>query len=238
LCLFFGYGNLPVAEAFKNQLIVVEPSIGYASMFAPIQIFETYSHMHAMYGAAKRNVPLDTSFVVYPGFKRSDFIYKPQKQNYVLFLGRITSFKGANIAYDICNTNKQEAIFAGPNILGLKDTKYCKMIGFVEPKQRSELLANAKCLFAPSCFLEPTNWGIIEAQFSGTPTLSTDFGGPTETVKNGITGFRTNQTKNFIKLLNRISEINPKDCLDNAIANFSIEKQMNNYEDIFVSLIS
>ena len=44
--------------------------------------------------------------------------------------------KGAKTAYDICNAIGQEIHFAGPNILGLKDTKHCKMLGFVEPEER------------------------------------------------------------------------------------------------------
>ena len=60
------------------------------------------------------------------------------------------------------NHIKQETIFAGPNILKLQDTKYCKFVGFVDPIKRKELLSNSKlrlalasdiaCASAPAAF--------------------------------------------------------------------------------------
>lgn len=236
LC-WFGFGHLECAEHFKNKALIIEPSIGYDSMFAPIKIFETKSQLHKMHGLAQTNVDFEREFVVYPGFDPGDFEYKSSKSNTALFLGRIIPEKGAKLAYDICNHIKQEIIFAGPNIMKLQDTKYCKFVGFVEPKQRKELLSNAKFLFAPSLFIEPCNWTVIEAQFSGTPTITTDFGGFTETVAQLKTGFRCFDSQTMIHSIFNINTINPSECYKNAINNFTLEKQSNNYEALFKSII-
>jgi glycosyltransferase involved in cell wall biosynthesis len=213
------------------------PSIGYDSMFAQIKMFETYSQMHKLHGASKTNVHFNKEFVVYPGFKKEDFLFKKQKSNIALFLGRVTEQKGAKAAYDMCNAIGQEIYFAGPNILKLKDTKYCKMLGFVEPEERKKLLSDAQFLLAPSFFVEPCNWTVIEAQFSGTPTITTDFGGFTETVKQSYTGFRCSTYQQFNFAVRKgYKEINPENCLKNAVHNFTIEIQCNHYEMIFKSL--
>lgn len=236
LC-WFGYAHEPCVKHFNDKAIVVEPSIGYDSMFAEIKIFETYAQMHKMHGIAKSNVQFHEEFVAYPGFYEKDFLYKKEKSNVALFLGRMIELKGAKAAYDMCNTVGQEIYFAGPNILGLKDTKYCKMIGFVEPEERKKLLSEAKFLLAPSFFVEPCNWTVIEAQFSGTPTITTDFGGFTETVKQGYTGFRCSTYNQFNFAIRKgYKEINPENCLRNAMHNFTIEIQCNQYEMIFKSL--
>jgi len=238
LC-WFGYAHEQCVKHFNDKAIIVEPSIGYDSMFAQIKIFETYAQMHKMHGVAKSNVQFHEEFVAYPGFYEKDFLYKKEKSNVALFLGRIIEQKGAQAAYDMCNMVGQEIYFAGPNILGLKDTKYCKMIGFVEPEERKKLLSEAEFLLAPSFFIEPCNWTVIEAQFSGTPTITTDFGGFTETVKQGYTGFRCSTYNQFNFAIRKgYKEINPENCLRNAIHNFTIEIQCNQYEMIFKSLIS
>lgn len=237
LC-WFGYAHAACVKHFNDKAIIVEPSIGYDSMFAPIKIFETYAQLHKMHGLCKKNVEFNQEFVIPPGFKKEDFTFKKDKSNIALFLGRITESKGAQAAYGMCNAIGQEIYFAGPNILGLKDTKYCKILGFVGPEERKKLLSEAKFLLAPSFFTEPCNWTAIEAQFSGTPTITTDFGGFTETVKQGHTGFRcsTHQQFNFA-IRKGYKEIDPENCLKNAMHNYTMEIQCNQYEMVFKSLI-
>jgi len=237
LC-WFGFGHEECAKKFQNKAIVIEPSIGYDSMFAPIKIFETKSQLHKLHGMEKTIVNFGSEFVIYPGFEENDFEYKTQKSDTALFLGRIINEKGARLTYDICNYMKQEIIFAGPNILNLSDTKYCKFIGFVDPIKRKELLSNAKCLIAPSLFMEPCNWTVIEAQFSGTPTITTDFGGFTETVEQNKTGYRCFNVNNLINAIKAIKNISPLDCRSNAINKYTLEIQCNHYEFIFKSLMN
>ena len=237
LC-WFGFAHEPCVKYFYDKAIVIEPSIGYDSMFAPIKIFETYSQMHKMHGHSTTHIGLGSEYVVYPGFESKDFIYKKDKSNTALFLGRIIEQKGAKLVYDICNNIGQDIIFAGPNILNLKDTKYCKFIGFIDPTQRMHLLSDAKFLFAPSLFIEPCNWTIIEAQFSGTPTITTDFGGFTETVLQAQTGFRCSTINDMIYSIQNINKlIDPQNCYNNANSRFTIKQQCDYYEYLFKNLI-
>ena len=236
LC-WFGFAHEPCVKHFYDKAIVVEPSIGYDSLFAPIKMFETNSQMHKMHGYSKTYVELGCEYVVYPGFDPDDFIYKKEKSNTALFLGRIIEDKGAKLAYDICNDVGQDIIFAGPNILNLKETKYCKFAGFVDPIRRMNLLSDAKFLFAPSLFMEPCNWTVIEAQFSGTPTITTNFGGFTETVLQGETGLRCSTTNDMIYATQNIDKlINPENCYKNANSRFTIKHQCDYYEYIFRNL--
>ncbi|NDB27964.1 glycosyltransferase [archaeon] len=237
LC-WFGFAHEPCVKYFYDKAIVIEPSIGYDSMFAPIKIFETYSQMHKMHGHSTTHIGLGSEYVVYPGFESKDFIYKKDKSNTALFLGRITEEKGAKLVYDICNNIGQDIIFAGPNLLNLKDTKHCKFIGFVEPSKRMHLLSDAKFLFAPSLFIEPCNWTVIEAQFSGTATITTNFGGFIETVLQGHTGLRCSTVNDIIYSVQNINKlINPENCYKNAVTNYTIEKQCNYYEYLFKMLL-
>lgn len=237
LC-WFGYAHEPCVKHFYDKAIIIEPSIGYDSMFAPIKMFETYSQMHKMHGSAKTYIDFGSEYVVYPGFDPDDFIYNKEKSNAGLFLGRIIEDKGAKLAYDICNHIGQDIIFAGPNILNLKDTKYCKFAGFVDPIERKKLLSDAKFLFAPSLFMEPCNWVVIESQFSGTPPITTDFGGFTETILQGETGLRCSSVNDMIYAIQNIDKIiNNENCYKNAASRFTIKQQCDYYEYLFKSLM-
>lgn len=234
---WFGYGHEPCVSNFYDKAYVIEPSIGYDSMFAPYKIFETKSQMHRMHGI--NNVPVDfgKEFVVYPGFEKSDYEFKFEKSNTAVFLGRIVPDKGAQIVYDICNELDQDIYFLGANIMNLKDTKNCKFVGFANPETKKNYLRDAKFLFVPSLFIEPCNWTAIEAQFAGTPVICTDFGGFTETVVQGTTGFRCLNTNSIYQAIRNIDKINPFNCYQNAINNFTIEKQCNDYEIVFNNLL-
>jgi len=237
LC-WFGFGHERCAKNFYDKAIVVEPSIGYDSMFAPVKIFETYAQMHKMHGNSQTNVSFGREDVVYPGFNPDDFLYKMKKSQTALFLGRIVEAKGAKLVYDICNYIKQHIIFAGPNILGLQDTKYCQFVGFVDPVKRMHLLSEAKFLFAPSLFIEPCNWTVIEAQFSGTPTITTNFGGFTETVVQNKTGIKCSDIDSIVIAAQNIDKlIDPQDCFNNACSKFTLTQQCDSYEHLFKSLI-
>ena len=78
LC-WFGFGHELCVKNFYNKAIVVEPSIGYDSMFAPIKIFETYSQMHKMHGVAQDTINFGKEYVVYPGFDPNDFLFKENR---------------------------------------------------------------------------------------------------------------------------------------------------------------
>ena len=83
LC-WFGFTHEPCVKHFYDKAIVVEPSIGYDSMFAPIKMFETHAQMHKMHGAAKTYVDFESEFVVYPGFDPQDFLYKKEISEFCL----------------------------------------------------------------------------------------------------------------------------------------------------------
>lgn len=238
LCLFFGYGNLSVAEAFKNQLIVVEASIGYNSMFAPIKIFETYSHQSWLYGKEQKNPELCNNWVVYPGFNENDFVYREKKDNYSVMCARLTIEKGTKVAYDLFNFLEEDLILIGPNLLKLPDTKWCKFIGFLEPQNRNEIISRAKLSMCPSLFVDPTNWSCIESQFCGTPVISTNWGGFVETNIQGVTGYRFSDTRLLPQLVKNINKIQNQNCLNNARNKFLLKTQMDNYESLFLSICS
>ena len=234
---FWGVGHEDCCLELRDDFIVVEPSVGYDSGFAPFKVFESYSQLHKMqFPFYRSNLPSFTDAVIPPGFYQQDFQYNQEKENYILFLGRMVEAKGINIAQELSKAHRIPIKFVGPQNLnnGLKkDNDLAEYIDTVSYKERKTLLSNAKALIMPSLFSEPCGWSMIEAFFSGTPVISTDWGGLSEYNKHGLTGFRCRSLNEFYHALGSIDDISPQYCRDYAKANFSIDLVCEMYENYF-----
>jgi glycosyltransferase involved in cell wall biosynthesis len=98
LLCFWGFAHQPIADAHPD-LIAVEPGIGCTNKpFTKQSIFESYAVMNVVYGKYDRN-PHWYDAVIPNYFDVADFEYSPEeKANYFLFIGRVYSGKGIDIA--------------------------------------------------------------------------------------------------------------------------------------------
>jgi glycosyltransferase involved in cell wall biosynthesis len=236
---FWGMGNQG-ATGPNSDLIVVEPSIGYDSFYAPNRVFETYTHMHRMLGEKNIMVPNWTDHVVPPGFNKDDFEFKKEKGDYLLFLGRMIDLKGIKIAQEVSKITGTPIKFVGPQNLNntlVEDNPLAEYIHTVSVEERKILLSNAKALIAPTCYMEPCGWVMIEAFFSGTPVISTDWGGFCEYNKQGLTGIRCKNLNEFAHSIKVVEGLDKQEIRDYAVNNFTFETQMAAFENYFKMLL-
>jgi len=237
---FWGFGHKTACEKVQDRLIVVEPSIGYDSIFAAHRVFESYAQLHKLLAASKLHHPSYTDHVIPPGFNPNDFEFSAQKEKYLLFLGRITDGKGVCIADELSRALRWPIKFVGPHNLKTslrRDNPYAEYIPTVSTEERKHLLKNAKALIMPTLYVEPCGWAMMEAWFSGTPTLTTDWGGPSEYNLHRRTGFKCRTLNEFYHAATLIDTINPEYCRRYAESNFNIKDIMNQYESYFNLLI-
>lgn len=234
LCMW-GHGHKPVADAHKD-LIAVEPGIGYAGgWFAKYKAFESYAILHCYLGTAPIGMSHQISWydVVIPNyFDPADFTFQDKKEDYLLFLGRLTIAKGTDIAVDIAKATGKKLIVAG-QIAGYEPPKNdpnIEFVGFADKEKRRHLLANAKAVLMPTMFIEPFGGVHVEAMFSGTPVITTDWGVFTETVQQGKQGYRCRSFQQFVEAVNNIDKIKPQDCRDWAMQNFTMARCNEMYE--------
>lgn len=236
---FWGSGVRPVCDA-HNDLIVVEPGIGYAGgHWARWKVFESYAIFHSYCGMnAVGTCNQDWYNVVIPNyFDLEDFKFDPEnKEDYFLYMGRVYEGKGTHIAIDVTRELGKRLIIAGQNNLesmGYKETpKHVEFVGYADINLRKKLMSRAKGAFAPSMYTEPFGGVQIEMLLSGTPTITTDWGSFTENNIHGVTGYRCRSWDQFLYAAENINNIKPENCRLFG-ENFSLEKVAPMYEEYF-----
>ena len=242
LLCFWGNGVFKVADAFKDDddIIVVEPGIGYAATFADYRVFESYALYHADFGVEKTSVANRNNWydIVIPNyFDLDEFEYSEDKEDYFLFLGRVYTGKGIHIAEQICEALGKKLIVAGQ----IGDEKYVpkecsEWVGYADVETRKKLMSKAQCTIIASTYVEPFGGVQIESLLSGTPTITTDWGAFAENNINGLTGYRCRTFNDFIWAAENIDRIKPKDCRKFG-EKFSLENIAPLYEKYFKDIL-
>jgi len=243
VCMF-GIANKDATENNKD-LKIVEPSIGYAThtVFADFRVFTSYAHMHMFYG--ERNMLMNPSWwddVILNAFTPSEFEYVEDKDDYFLYFGRVIESKGVHLAIQATEVTGNKLIIAGPGDLTNigyppgEVPSHVTLVGPCDVVQRKQLMSKARAIIGPTYYVEPFGNMVVEGYMSGTPAITTDWGGFTETVIQGVTGFRCRTFREIVNAINNIDSIDKKACRDWAIKHCSDEVIHNQFDEYFKNI--
>ena len=91
-------------------------------------------------------------------------------------------------------------------------------------------MARAQAVLTPTLYVEPFNMVAIEAQMLGTPVISTDWGGFTETVEIGLSGFRCHYLGEFVTALRAAPWLDREAIRARANRLYSVEAVIPQYQ--------
>lgn len=238
ICLIGGYAHKKIADEFPNNKSV-EFGIGYAGVFSKYRVFESYAWMHTVIGAQSggnaANADGSEFDTVIPNQIEDslyDFAPAAPPHDYALYVGRLVDRKGYKIAQDICQAKGLRLILAGPGT----PSGYGEFLGEVDAVKRTELMRNAKCLFAPTIYVEPFGTVHVEAMACGTPIIASDWGVFTETITQGVHGFRCRSFNEFSNALDLVDQLDRKRIRDDAFLRFSMSTVAKQYDAYFTRL--
>jgi glycosyltransferase involved in cell wall biosynthesis/SAM-dependent methyltransferase len=240
ICISWGGPQHDATQPLKHRAFVVESGIGYQYPYADYRVYESYAWLHMIMGRDNLMQGGTWYYSVIPNaFDPEMFEYRESPDGYFLYLGRLTDDKGVSLAVDVARRAGRKLKMAGqgnPDRF-IQDTPHVEYLGVVGVEERKELLAGAAALLCPTFYVEPFGGVAVEAQLSGTPVITTDWGAFTETVLPNVTGYRCRTMDHFDYAARNIDKIDPANCRKWAM-NYSLASVSGMYEEFFQMLLN
>lgn len=195
---------------------------------------------------ADRNAALKYIATVYNGIDKRQFDFNDVPRDYLLYFGRIHHDKGTYEAIQIAKQSKRKLIIAGiiqdqayfdEKVAPWINNEDVLYLGSAGPQQRNELLRNASALLHPINFNEPFGLSVAESMFCGTPVIAFRKGAMGELIIDGKTGFLVDTINDAVERLPNIRSINRLDCREWAELNFSREKMVGDYIEVYEEVL-
>ncbi|SEH03087.1 Glycosyltransferase involved in cell wall bisynthesis [Nonomuraea solani] len=192
----------------------------------------------------------ELSFVgtVHNGIDVEGFPYGADKQDYVLFLGRIIPEKGVDLAIEAARIARVPLVIAGQLLdrhQEFFERKVAPALGddvvWYGPASRSQakqLLRHARALLMPYRWEEPFGKVLVEAQACGTPVVSVPSGAVPEVVANGVTGWLRATPEEMAVALRQVGRLSSLACREWAQTRFSRARMAADYARLYAELLA
>lgn len=170
--------------------------------------------------------------------------YRASKQDYLLFIGRMSPQKGAHLAVETARRLGRKLVVATKRVepaerayfeaeVAPRLTSDVKVLDHLSFPEKAELYANAACTLMPIQWPEPFGLVMTESLACGTPVVAWRNGSVPEIVDDGVTGFIVEDLDEFVAAVGRAEQIDPRACRAAVEARFSIEAMLDGYEAVY-----
>jgi len=188
------------------------------------------------------------SEVIHNGIALENFSFKKKAGDYFVYLGYLTPNKGAHIAAQAAKWARVNLKLAGSykgceKYFKEKIKPYLKKnkieyVGVASPIKRNKLLGGAKAILVPVQWEEPFGLVMIEAMACGAPVIGFNKAAVPEIVNDGKTGFVVEDLREMMSAIKRIDQIDRTDCRRHVEKNFSVEKMVDRYEEMYRKIVN
>jgi glycosyltransferase involved in cell wall biosynthesis len=188
--------------------------------------------------------------VIQNGIALERFAFRRDKQNYLLWMGRICEEKAPHLAIAAAKQAGAPLILAGQVFPFSYHQQYFEReirpwlgagVTFVDSplfEQKVDLLQNARALLLPSTAQETSSLVAMEAMACGTPVIATRRGAFPEIVAHSETGYIVNNVREMASAVAEVSNINPAACRRRVDESFSAKRMAREYEELYRRLLA
>lgn len=182
---------------------------------------------------------------IWNGVGVDDFVYKEKKDDFFLWMAgtdwgegkglfsSITIAKKLGLKLKIAGGGKNQSII---DEIKRSCNQKIEFLGFVNGKEKMELLSNTKALLMIGNILDACPLSTIEAWASGTPIIARDLGVYPEIIRNDV-GFVCSTSTDIIRSIVGVDKINPLDCRKYFLENFTSVIVANKYVKVYEQVI-
>lgn len=197
--------------------------------------------------------PAGGKWCAIPNFVETDkisFVPRAAADAPLLFLSRIESVKGPDLAIAVARASGRRLLLAGNRAdrgaerdfweraiapeIGRNGIEH---IGEVDNKQKNSLLGRAAALIVPIQWDEPFGIVFAEALAAGTPVITCPRGALPEIVEHGHTGFFMETIPEGVAAVRRLHELNRQTCRHAAETRFSVAVCAAKYLELYQRMI-
>jgi glycosyltransferase involved in cell wall biosynthesis len=182
------------------------------------------------------------------GLDVNDYPFQAEKEDYLVFLGRIYADKGLHTAIQLAQETGRRLLIAGPvfppdkpyfdqAIYPHLDKERIIYRGPADFQQKVELLSRAQALILPLEVDEAFGLVLLESMACGTPVLAYDRGAVREVVVSGQTGFVVPDFSTLREALTLVPRIKPSNCREHVEKHFSLDQMVESYLHLYRRLI-
>ena len=170
-----------------------------------------------------------------------------EKQDYVLWIGRMAPMKGAHRAIEAARLAGKNLVLAGPVQTGQEqyfrehiephiDGQRVRYVGEVAGAAKQQLYANAQALLMPVRWPEPFGMVMIEALATGTPVIAFPEGAAAEIVIDGENGMLVSDEPQMARAIDQVGAmgaIDPARCRASVAERYDIAVTATGYERVY-----
>jgi glycosyltransferase involved in cell wall biosynthesis len=186
------------------------------------------------------NIPNALDFSLYP--------VKPHRGDYLLFLGRMSTDKGAHRAVAVARESGLPLKIAGKQREPAEVDYFrqyvephlvdgIEYLGEVTHGQKVELLQDARATLFPIEWEEPFGLVMIESMACGTPVIATGWGAVPEVIEDGRSGIVVGSYREMAGALERADELDPFELRRYVEERFSPERMVAEYVEAYTRAI-
>jgi glycosyltransferase involved in cell wall biosynthesis len=186
---------------------------------------------------------------VYNAVDVSNYRFRPEPGDYLVFLGRISPEKRPDRAIEIARDVGMRLVIAAK--VDAVDQDYwehaikpmvdahpglIEYVGEVDERGKDELLGGAYAYLFPIDWPEPFGLTMAEAMATGTPVIASRAGAVPEVVEDGVTGFVCDSISAMVAAVPRVKDLDRRACRARIERLFSPPAMAAGYERAYAAV--
>lgn len=186
---------------------------------------------------------INCAATIYHGVDVESFPFRPDPEDYLVFLGRFTPGKGVLQAIEIARRTSLRLLIAAPEndyfheaVKPQVDGRLIEYVGELDHKGKTRLLGGARAMLYPVQAGEPFGLVLIEAMACGTPVAALRLGAVPEIVCEGVSGHAADDIEGLITNLPAVFALSREQVRRYVASKFSVMAMTDGYLALYQRL--